>query len=91
MRTTLFITTSILSLFLLAGCEKDTEEIQLTPTETEENVPEGYFVVSFSPGQDDVTRAAVTGPDGRVRHLRYGIYKRESSASARQPCSNVAF
>ena len=49
MRTTLFITTSILSLFLLAGCEKDTEEIQLTPTETEENVPEGYFVVSFSP------------------------------------------
>ena len=75
MRTTLFITTSILSLFLLAGCEKDTEEIQLTPTETEENVPEGYFVVSFSPGQDDVTRAAVTGPDGRVRHLRYVIYK----------------
>ena len=29
MRTTLFITTSILSLFLLAGCEKDSDEIQL--------------------------------------------------------------
>ena len=75
MRTTLFIATGILSLFLLAGCEKDIEEIQLPPTETSENVPEGYFVVSFSPGQDDVTRAAVTGPDGRVRHLRYVIYK----------------
>lgn len=80
MRNALFITISILSLFLLSACEKDIEETPIpekggTTEEISDKVPEGYFVVSFSPGQNDVTRAPITGADGRVRHLRYVIYK----------------
>lgn len=83
MKTALFITTSVLSIFLLAGCEKEMDDIsEPQPVPGEESpseeiptdIPDGYFVVSFSPGQSGNTRAAVTGSDGRVRHLRYIIY-----------------
>lgn len=83
MKTALFITTSVLSIFLLAGCEKGMDDIpESQPVPGEESpseeiptdIPDGYFVVSFSPGQSGNTRAAVTGSDGRVRHLRYIIY-----------------
>ena len=83
MRTALFISTSVLSLFLLASCEKGMEDMtapqplpekELPSEGSSDDVPEGYFVVSFLAGQDDITRTPVTGADGRVRHIRYVIY-----------------
>lgn len=84
MKTTLFTVTGIFILFLLSACEKGMEDMpepqsstgsQASAEETPGNIPEGYFEVSFSPGQGDHTRAAITGVSGRVRHLRYIIYK----------------
>lgn len=71
----------ILTSLLLTGCETlETddlidEEEQETPSPNEE-IPEGYFVVNFSASNSDIqTRAAITGPDPRVQHVRYVIYK----------------
>lgn len=83
MKSTLLIATGILFLFLFAGCEQEKYNIsdsQTTPGqkpsegETPGDIPEGYFEVTFSPGYGD-TRTAVGGTDGRVRHLRYIVYK----------------
>ncbi len=68
-------------IFLLAGCEKDTDFV-IDPTDTPPvdttpaGVPEGAFVVNFTASTFELgTRAPVTGTDTRVRHLRYVIYK----------------
>lgn len=76
-----FIVT-LFSLIALSSCEKEEFANGLSPdngktSSTEDPpavLPDGYFEVRFSPGYSDGTRAAVTGPDGRVRHLRYIIY-----------------
>lgn len=74
----------ILLLSLLAGCDKHDEEIPSLHkgNDTEEapgtnaELPEGYFEVSFLPSAADAqTRVAVSGPDARVQHIHYVIYK----------------
>lgn len=85
MKATLWIIAGGLILSLLAGCEKDADNEFITLPETGEDpstggdkggtLPEGYFEVNFSSGLSGVSRAAVTGKDTRVRHLRYMIYK----------------
>lgn len=81
MKTTLILGMSLLLMLSLAGCEKEQEYLPDTGTgqspsddNTPKELPDGYFEVTFSPGYGD-TRAPVTGADGRVRHLRYIIYK----------------
>lgn len=80
MKTTIFIVISFLLFFFLVGCEKEMEglpdsESGKQPSEqVPSELPDGHFEVTFSPGYGD-TRAAVTGLDGRVRQLRYIIYK----------------
>lgn len=73
-----FYICGLFALLLLAGCDKDAEEGSLpapeTPGEQEQNVPEGYFVASFSSALPD-SRAAVSGTDSRVQHVRYIVYK----------------
>lgn len=79
MKPNIFVILSLLISFVFTGCEKDLidEQIQKPVDEGEGNisgdVPEGYFVVDFSPGWE-ATRGAVTGADLRVRNLRYLIY-----------------
>ncbi len=42
-------------------------------------VPEGYFVATLSTKSfDPLTRAAISGPDSRIRHLRYLLYNDDS-------------
>lgn len=83
MKSALLITIGSFFLFLFAGCEQekyDLSDSQEVPDQkpsdgqTSGKIPEGYFVVTFSPGFTG-TRTAVSGPDGRVRHLRYVVYK----------------
>ena len=67
------------ALFALTGCDKsaDEENFPVGPECSggqEPAVPEGYFVASFSNGLPD-TRAAVSGTDARVQHVRYIVYK----------------
>lgn len=75
----LVVLSSVLISFVFTGCEKELvdEQIQKPVDKGEGNisgdVPEGYFVVDFSPGWE-ATRGAVTGADLRVRNLRYLIY-----------------
>lgn len=66
----------LLSIFLmltLAGCQDKTDEFvpNLPQPEIPANIPENYFVVTFT----SPSRAAVSGPDKRVRSLRYILYK----------------
>lgn len=72
---------SILIFIFLASCEnRETDELidtgeEETPTPNTQ-IPEGHFVVNFSTSTFDMqTKAAVTGPDTRVQHIRYVIYK----------------
>ncbi len=80
MKTFILVWVGLLPLLLFAACEKE----ELVPVETEKPaetpddggsgvVPEGYFVVTFSP-ESGMTRTPVSGLDGRVRHLRYLVY-----------------
>lgn len=90
MKTYFLMLVSLFSLLFLAGCEKEVDDVieSEKPGETPGNeesgvVPEGYFEVTFSPGTND-TRAAVAGPDGRVRHLRYIIYNSTTGAFVKE-------
>lgn len=72
---------SILTLILLVSCDnRETDDLididkKETPTSNNQ-VPEGHFVVNFVTSTFDIqTKAAVSGPDGRVQHIRYIIYK----------------
>ncbi|SBW03697.1 hypothetical protein [uncultured Dysgonomonas sp.] len=72
---------SILTLILLVSCDnRETDDLididkKETPT-SNSKVPEGHFVVNFVTSTFDIqTKAAVSGPDGRVQHIRYIIYK----------------
>lgn len=80
MKTFILVWVGLLPLLLFAACEKE----ELVPVETEKPtetpddggsgvVPEGYFVVTFSP-ESGMSRTPVSGLDGRVRHLRYLVY-----------------
>lgn len=80
MKTFILVWAGLLPLLLFAACEKE----ELVPVETEKPtetpddggsgvVPEGYFVVTFSP-ESGMSRTPVSGLDGRVRHLRYLVY-----------------
>lgn len=66
-------------LLFFTACSKDSDELPVAPPEekpsgeTPAELPDGYFEVTFSAG-DAASRAAVTGPDGRVSRLRYLIY-----------------
>lgn len=66
----LYYICGLLSLFVLAGCDKFADEGNFSPPlqypeESGQDVPEDYFVVSFSNGLPE-TRAAVSGSDSRV-------------------------
>lgn len=78
----------LFSLLLLSGCNKDEFEHETLPSQpqlpTEENpdipdIPEGYFIVDFSPSTSNRTKAAVSGSDPRVQYLRYIIYKNDGT------------
>jgi len=63
-------------LFSLSGCEKENagldHDINLPNEEIEnKDIPKGYFEVVFSSPQ---SRVAVTGPDNRIRDLRYLLF-----------------
>lgn len=66
-------------LLFFTACSKDSDELPVAPPEekpsgeTPTELPDGYFEVTFSAG-DAASRAAVSGPDGRVSRLRYLIY-----------------
>lgn len=74
---------SSLLILSLSSCDKEEAselEVPIThPTEapaTSNDLPDGYFEVSFLPSTlNPETRAAVTGSDSRVQHIRYIIYK----------------
>lgn len=82
MKTSISIIICLFSLFMLSACEKEEIENNSSPetgksSSTEDLpaiLPDGYFEVRFSPGYGSDTRTAVSGKDGRVRHLRYIIY-----------------
>ena len=82
MKTKISFIATLLSLIMFTACEKEEIENGLSPEKGNSSLtedppavlPDGYFEVRFSPGYGNDTRAAVTGPDGRVRHLRYIIY-----------------
>lgn len=69
---------SFFTLLLLAGCDKTANNSLPEPVNPPENttgIPEGYFVATFS-GYTPDTRAAISGPDTRVQHVRYLVYKK---------------
>lgn len=81
MKKFIYILAFALPLIWTAGCSDD--DMQTIGTETPSNdpqhpggesqgIPEGYFEVVFS-AQD--SRAPVTGTDGRVRDVRYLLFK----------------
>ena len=65
-------------LLALSSCSKiETDDTQPQPEENpaiQQPVPEGYFVATFRGAFPD-TKAAVSGPDGRVQQIRYIVYK----------------
>lgn len=72
---------SILTSFFWASCDnRETDDLidideKESPTSNSQ-VPEGHFVVNFATSTFDIqTKAAVTGPDARVQHISYVIYK----------------
>lgn len=74
-----FYISGLLALLMLAGCDKSTDEAGVLPDpsgseEQEQGVPEGYFVASFFQELPN-TRAAISGADTRVQHVRYVLYK----------------
>lgn len=80
MKTIFFVIIGFVISFMFTSCEKewDNEKVK-EPVENEtpgssSGIPEGYFEAVFSSNTPE-TRAAVTGQDTRVRHLRYLIYK----------------
>lgn len=84
MKATLLLMVSGWLLFALSGCEKAEDDLTAPPEEGKQSpddgtdvsgIPEGSFVVSFSPNTGNSSRAAINGTDSRVRHLRYLIYK----------------
>lgn len=89
MKTNILIITGILLALFFTGCEKELDEVrEQEPTEDGSgqggdngsvNVPEGYFVVNFTPQAGDVTRAPITGSDMRIRNIRYLIYNSSST------------
>ncbi|WP_165026616.1 hypothetical protein [Dysgonomonas sp. ZJ279] len=75
---------NILLLLLFASCDKNESEVDLVGegettvenTDPPADLPEGFFEVRFFPSTfGEHTKAAVTGADGRVQHIRYMIYK----------------
>lgn len=69
----------IIIMVLANGCHKVLEEeAPSTPDiiddQKHDSIPEGHFVVSFS-GSMPESRSAVSGPDTRVQHVRYLVYK----------------
>lgn len=82
MKTIHTIIGSLFLTLLLAACDKEEEgvlaplpPVQPPSEELPAVLPEGYFEVTFSPQYGTDTRTPVSGPDTRVRSLRYVIYK----------------
>lgn len=71
----------VVLLFFVAGCDGGEDFLPEPPSkdqpseEVPSTLPDGYFEVTFSPQYGNDTRAAISGSDGRVRSLRYVIYK----------------
>lgn len=70
---------SFILLLLFTSCGEDWEGFQGIDTEVPDDgeissavLPEGYFEVNFRSTAQ--MRSAVTGSDGRVRHIRYVVY-----------------
>ncbi|MDD6210576.1 MAG: FimB/Mfa2 family fimbrial subunit [Bacteroidales bacterium] len=80
MKLNLFIIAGFLLFFSFSSCEKEIDDLpeksdeELTSGNTSADLPDGSFEVTFSTAYNSA-RAAVSGSDGRVRHLRYIIYK----------------
>ena len=79
MKTYILAIAALLFTLLFTNCDKDLDDVASPDQEKggDENasadIPDGYFVVDFNPGWGD-TKAAITGPDTRIRNLRYLIY-----------------
>lgn len=68
----------LFALLLWMGCEKPEQEIPADPQIPGgeiQDIPEGYFIATFNGLQPD-TKAPVVGPDSRIQHIRYIVYKR---------------
>lgn len=68
----------LLALLLLSGCGKtellpSEDDPEFTPV-PDADIPEGYFVVTFSGFSPD-SRAAINDTTSRVQSLRYILYK----------------
>lgn len=80
MRVYILSMVSLFGFLLLVGCDKQMDEFIEKETGGEtldkgtSGIPEGYFEVTFTP-HPTTTRTPVSGADGRVRHLRYIVYK----------------
>lgn len=64
-------------LLWMTGCEKTEQALPAdpeTPAGEVEDIPEGYFIATFSGLQPD-TKAPISGPDTRIQHIRYIVYK----------------
>lgn len=87
MKATLWLMTGGFLLSIFAGCDRTSDDLLPAPPDTDQQLPdgddngskglpEGCFEVTFIPGVNNgSSRAAITGADSRVRHLRYIIYK----------------
>lgn len=80
MKSNILFVVGFCFLTFFTGCDKEMDEVvekevaDAVPDEGTSNIPDGYFEVVFIP-QTGTTRAAVSGADGRIRHLRYVVYK----------------
>lgn len=80
MKNSILFVVGFCFLALFASCDKEMDEViekevvDAVPGEGTSDIPDGYFEVVFVP-QTGTTRTAVNGTDGRIRHLRYVVYK----------------
>lgn len=80
MKSSILFVVGFCFLALFASCDKEMDEViekevvDAVPGEGTSDIPDGYFEVVFVP-QTGTTRTAVNGTDGRIRHLRYVVYK----------------
>ncbi len=70
---------NLLALLFLVSCDKNEIDDVRVADETETGnpvagLPDGFFEVNFTTSPSFDRTKAVTGPDGRVRHIRYIIY-----------------
>ncbi|MBK5722939.1 FimB/Mfa2 family fimbrial subunit [Dysgonomonas sp. Marseille-P4677] len=79
MKTKIFFIISVLFILLISCEQQETEDILNIPDKdipSKAELPDGYFEVNFvTSANDGQTKAAISGYDTRVQHIKYVIYK----------------